>query len=284
MERRRQEEEERIAALEAEEALKQEIEAKEAAEKRAAEERARNCDEFKALRAEQTKEIERFGNFEQKSKWLLWTRHAQQKRTLAKKHSAVIEKMRERHTKTAMNLEDRHLAAELEYRKTLDQSAKNVRIRLKHMEAYCDGLGKSPAPDMPPRIVTERDLRELGQQYSLEQNMMQLHAAKVNVMRDRQTKDMEKLLERQECEMQKLIEKNAKEIEQLESDFADEEDTLATIFSVRQAMLDTRWRLELEILRKNVEKERGLKYALLSPPEWPQDKESLEYGLAAVQE
>ncbi|KAI3320769.1 IBR domain-containing protein [Xylariaceae sp. AK1471] len=284
MERRRQEEEERIAALEAEEALKQEAEAKEAAEKLEAEERTRNCDEFKALCAEQTKEMERFGNFEQKSKWLLWTRHAQQKLTLVERHSAAIEKMKERHAKTAANLEDRHVDAEWDFRRTLDQSAKNVRVRLKHMEAYCDGLGQSPSSEMPSRVVTERDLRELGQQYNLEQNMLQLHGAKINVMRDRQAKAMEQLLERQECEMKRLTEKNAKEIEQLESDFADEEDTLATTFTVRQVMLDTRWKLEMEILRKDLENKRGLKYTLLPPLEWPQEKEALEYGLAAVQE
>lgn len=283
MERRRQEEEARIAAQAAEEALKQEAAAKEAAEEREAEERTRNCDEFKVLRAGQVKEMQRFGAFEHKSKWLLWTRHAQQKNALVEKHSAILEKMLERHIKTAANLEDRQVAAEMELRHTLEQSEKHVRVRLKHMEAYCDGLGHNPASEMPSRVVTERDLRELGQQYNLEKNMKQLHQAKINVMRDRQAKALEQLLERQECEVGRLMEKNTKEVENFESACADEDDTLTATFSARQSMLEMRWRLEMEIMRKELEDEQGVKYNLLPRLEWSLDKETLEDGFAAVE-
>ncbi|KAI0802445.1 hypothetical protein GGR55DRAFT_692149 [Xylaria sp. FL0064] len=282
MERRRQEEEARLAALEAEEAIKQEAAAKEAAEALATEERTQNCDEFKALRAEQAKEMERFAAFEQKSKWLLWTRHAQHKVALVEKHSAAMEKMLERHAKTSVNLEDRQVAAEMELRCTLEQSERHVRVRLKHMEAYCDGLGQSPTSDMPSRVVTERDLRELGQQYNIEKNMKQLHQAKINVMRDRQAKALEQLLERQECEVERLVEKNTKEIEHLESDFADEEDALATTFRARQSMLETRWRMEMEIMRRELENERGVRYNSLPPLEWLQEKGLFEDGLVTM--
>ncbi|KAI1122818.1 hypothetical protein F5Y10DRAFT_281395 [Nemania abortiva] len=270
MERRRQEEEARIAALEAEEAMKQEVAAKEAAEEREAEERTQNCNEFKALRAKQAKEMERFVVFERDSRWLLWTRHVQQKNALAEKHSIARDRMLERHAKTSANLEDRQVAAEMELRSTLEQSEKHVRVRLKHMEAYCDGLGHNPTSEMPSRVVTERDLRELGQQYNLEKNMKQLHQAKINVMRDRQAKALEQLLERQKCELDRLVKKNAKELEHLESDFADEEDALATTFIARQSTLEMRWRWEMEIMRKELENERG----------WSRDKED---GLAAVE-
>ncbi|GAW23288.1 hypothetical protein ANO14919_128430 [Xylariales sp. No.14919] len=284
MERRRQEEEARIAALEAEEAIKQEAAAKEAAEELEIEVRTQNSDEFKSLRAEQAKEMERFGAFVQKSRWLLWTRHAQQKVALVEKHSAAIEKMLERHAKTSANLEDRQVAAEMELRCTLEQSERHVRVRLKHMEAYCDGLGLDPASEMPSRVVSERDLRELRQQYNLERNMKQLHQAKINVMRDRQAKALEQLLERQEYEVERLMEKNAKEIEHLESDFADEEDTFATTFSARQSTLEARWKLEMEIIRKELENERGVRYNLLPPLEWPQEKGGFEDGLVAMDE
>ncbi|KAI8632977.1 IBR domain-containing protein [Xylariaceae sp. FL1651] len=284
MERRRQEEEARVAALQAEEAAKQAAAAKEVVERLEAEERTRNCDEFKVLRASQYEEMERFQTFERKSKWLLWTRHAHQKLALIEKHSAAIEKMKERHAKTSANLEDRQVAAEMELRSTLEQGERNVRIRLKHMEAYCDRLGQNSSTEMPSRVVTERDLRELGQQYNLEKNMKQLHQAKINVMRDRQAKALEQLLERQESEMMKLTGKNAKEVEHLESDFADEEDTLATMFSMRRSMLEMCWELENKIMRKELENERGVKFALLRPLDWPHEKETLEEGLAAVEE
>ncbi|KAK5633927.1 hypothetical protein RRF57_009641 [Xylaria bambusicola] len=284
MERRRQEEEARAAALAAEEAIKQEAAAKEAAEELAAEERTKNCDEFKVLRAKQTKEMERFGAFERKSKWSVWTRHAQQKVALVEKHSAAIEKMLERHAKTSANLEDRQVLAEMELRSTLEQSEKHVRVRLKHMEAYCDSLGHTRASEMPSRIVTEKDLRELGQQYNIEKNMKQLHQARINVMRDQQAKALEQLLERQEGEMKRLMEKNTKEVEHLESDFADEEDILATVFSARQSSLDTRWKLEVEILRRELESERGVRYNSLSPLEWPRQKGAFEDGISIMDE
>ncbi|KAI1181321.1 hypothetical protein F4777DRAFT_526871 [Nemania sp. FL0916] len=276
MERRRQEEEARIAALEAEEAIKQEEAAKEAAEEHAAEERTRNCKELNLIRDEQAKEMERFTVFEHKSKWLLWTRHAQQKKALVGKHSAAIEKVLERHAKTAVNLEDRQVVAEMELRCSLEQSEKHVRIRLKHMEAYCDGLGHNLVSQMPSRVVTEKDLRELGQQYNLEKNMKQLHQAKINVMRDQQAKALEQLLERQECDMRRLMEKNAKEVEHLELDFADEEDLFATIFSARRSTLEMCWALEMEIMRKELEDKHGVRYRPLVPLEWPQSKEAFE--------
>ncbi|KAI1374907.1 hypothetical protein F4677DRAFT_147015 [Hypoxylon crocopeplum] len=284
MERRRQEEEARVAALAAEEQAKEEAAARETAERLEAAARTQSCEEFKALRAEQVKEMDRFQTFERKSKWLMWTRHAHQKLAVVEKQSVAIERMKERQAKTSANLEDRQVAAEMELRSTLEQSERNVRIRLKHMEAYCDGLGKNPDSNMPSRVVTERDLRELGQQYSVEKNMKQLHQAKINVMRDRQAKALEELLERQESEMSKLTEKNGKELESLESDFADEEDALTTTFAQRRATLEKRWGLEMEVMRRELEKERGLKYGSMKPPEWPYEKDSLDDCLPAVDE
>ncbi|OTB10983.1 hypothetical protein K445DRAFT_77940 [Daldinia sp. EC12] len=284
MEDRRREEEARAAKLADEEAAKQEAAAKETADILEAVRRTHSCEEFKALQEEQVKEMERFHVFERKSKWLMWTRHAHAKLALVEKHSASIERMNERHAKTAANLEDRQVVAEMELRSTLEQSERNVRIRLKHMEAYCDGLGKNPDRNMPSRIVTERDLRELGQQYNVEKNMKQLHQAKINVMRDRQTKALEELLERQESEMGKLIEKNKKELESLESDFADEEDALTTTMNQRRAALQKRWELEMEVMRKELEKDRGLSYAPMRPPEWLDNEESSGDALSAVDE
>ncbi|KAI1392265.1 uncharacterized protein F4822DRAFT_425476 [Hypoxylon trugodes] len=284
MERRRQEEENRVAALAAAEAEKMEAAARETAERHEAEERTKNCQEFKSLREKQEREMERFQTFERKSKWLMWTRHAHQKLALVEKQASSIERMKERHAKTSANLEDRQVAAEMELRSSLEQSEKNVRIRLKHMEAYCDGLGKNPDASVPSRIVTERDLRELGQQYNVAKNMRQLHQAKINVMRDRQAKALEELLERQELEMNKLVEKNRKEMENLESDFADEEDALTTTFAERKSALERKWKLEMEVKRRELEDQKGLKFAIVYPLQWPREEDTLEDGLSSVDE
>ncbi|RYP64839.1 hypothetical protein DL769_006514 [Monosporascus sp. CRB-8-3] len=281
MERRRQEEQARILQLEAEESAKQRQAAEKALERLEAEVRTRRCTELQSLRAEQTKEMQRFQVFEKKSKWSMCVRHTQQKLALAEKHSGAIEKMRDRHARTAANLEDRQVAAEMDLRTALEQSEKNVRIRLRHMEAYCDGLGQKPDDDTPARVVTERDLRELGQQYNLEKNMKQLHQAKINVMRDRQAKALEELLERQESEMQRATEKNSKEMECVESTCADEEDTLLAVFSQRKAQLTRRWGIRIEILLKELESATNLKYAPINPPQWPQETDSEDDALLA---
>jgi hypothetical protein len=214
----------------------------------------------------------------------MWSRHAAKKLAVANRYSDQIEKMKERHAKTASHLEDRQIAAEMELRATLEQSEKSVKIRLKHMEAYCHGLGRNPESDMPGRMVTERDLRELGQQYNLRDGMERLHQAKINVMRDRQAKRMEELLERQEKEMEKLMHKRDSEIENLAGEFAHEEDIHARVFNERKLKLQRRWELAIEILRAELERKKGVRFAIIDIPEWPDDNEAHEDGLAAVPE
>ncbi|KAK6860272.1 IBR domain-containing protein [Apiospora arundinis] len=277
LERRQQEEEARIAALEAEQALKEEEAAKDLVERELATQRSRDAPEFEALRQDQCTEMDRFLLFERRQKWLMWTRHARQKVALVEKHSAALEKMKERHTKTAANLEDRQVAAEFELRSSLETEQKNIRIRLRHMEAYCDGLGKKPSTDMPSRVVTERDLRELGQQYNVEKNMKQLHQAKINVMRDRQAKALEDLLDRQDAELERLTEKDRHEVECLESNLTDEEDLLAATFARRRAAIEKRWEVAIEVLRNELETSKETRYAAIPLPEWPQEKEE-EFG------
>ncbi|KAH8662281.1 hypothetical protein BX600DRAFT_481832 [Xylariales sp. PMI_506] len=284
LERRRVEEAERQAARDEEEALQRQAVEKEAAELLEAEERTKESPEFLALRDNQLQELERFRVYERKTKWLMYTRQSEQKLALVEKHTGAVEKMKERHAKTSANLEDRQVQAELELRTTLDQSERNVRVRLKHMEAYCDGLGQNPSTDMPKRVVTERDLRELGQQYNLEKNMKQLHQAKINVMRDRQAKALEELLQRQETEMERLMEKNGAEVENLESNFADEEDVLAGTLNNRRRLMDKRWALSMQIMQKELEVEKEVRFSILPALEWPQEKESPDDGLSAVDE
>lgn len=249
-----------------------------------AEQRTNESPEFESLRNDQLEEMGRFRIYERKTKWLMWTRQSQEKLALIEKHSSVIEKMKERHVKTTANLEDRQVQAELELRTSLEQSERNVRIRLKHMEAYCDGMGQHPKEGMPRRVVTERDLRELGQQYNVEKNMRQLHQAKINVMRDRQAKALEELQQRQEVELRTLLEKNRSEIEDLESVFADQEDELAAVLNRRKATMDDRWTISMQILQKEMEEKTQLRYLVLEPLVWPQEKASSEDGLSALEE
>lgn len=284
LERRRVEEEARIAAQAAEKEAQEKAAAAAEQERIEAEARTAASPEFQYLRQTQEEEMERFQVFERKTKWVQWSRHSQKKLALVDKYADMINKMRERHAKTVQHLEDRQIAAEMELRATLDMSEKSVRIRLKHMEAYCDGLGRHPDGQSPQRQVTERDLRELGQQYNVRDGMERLHQAKINVMRDRQAKKMEELLERQEQEWQKLSNKREEDLEDLAAEFAHDEDALSRIFQDRKAKLQRRWELADEILRREMGQKNGQAYGAMALPEWPEEEAARDNGLSVVEE
>lgn len=272
LERRRMEEAAREAELEAEKAAREAAAVAAEVELQEAEKRTHASEEFAKLREEQEDEMLRFRMFEKKTKWLMWKRHAERKLVLNEKYSDQIEKMKERHAKTEQHLEERQIAAEMELRASLEQAEKSVRIRVKHMEAYCKALGRSSMSsgdsDMPPRVVTEQHLRELGQQHNALEGMARLHQARINVLRDRQAKRMEELLERQEKELAKTEERRDEDADTAASEFANEEDALARVFEERRARLVRRWELAIEILRVRLEKEKGVRYAPVPTPIW----------------
>lgn len=272
LERRRMEEAAREAEMEAEKAAQEAAAAAAEAEHQVALERTQESFEFSKLKNDQKEELDRFLTFEGKAKWIMWTRHSEMKVVSMEKYSDQMEKMKERHTKTEQHLEERQIAAEMELRASLEQAEKSVRIRVKHMEAYCKALGRTPdAAGMPPRVVTERHLRELGQQHNALEGMARLHQAKINVLRDRQSKRMEELLERQEKELEKLEAKRDEDIEDLAAEFAHEEDQLTQVFHERKVRLRRRWELAIEILKTEMEEKRKLEYVAISTPEWPAD-------------
>jgi IBR domain, a half RING-finger domain len=284
LERRRLEEEARIAEEEAEKIAREEAEKLEAAEKIEAEKRTASSGILNDLRAQQINERDRFSAFERKMKWIMWTRHGQAKLDVLDRYGDLQAKMKERHIKTATHLEDRQVGAEMELRVTLKQAERSVKIRLRHMEAYCDGLGRSASGDNPSRVVTERDLRELGQQYNIRDDMERLHQSKINVMRDKQAKQMEQLLVRQEEELDKLADKQNSELEALEETFGIEEDGFVKIFRERRERLRRRWSIIEEVERKKLEMGEKANFAPLAPVPWLDLEPKQDELLAAVTE
>jgi hypothetical protein len=273
LERRRLEEEVRLAELAAEKAAQEAAEAAASAERQKAEERSRNHRAFQVLQQSQRGDLQRFLKFETLAKEKMQGRQRSRREALTEKHGELEEKMKERHAKTTAHLEDRQVAAEMELRSTLEQSEKSVRIRLKHMEAYCDRLGRNPDSNMPQRTVTERDLRELGQQYNLRDNIERLHQSKVNVMRDRQAKQMEELVDRQTSELDKLATKLQEDLEDLAGTFADETDAVTQLFKERKERLQRRWSLAILILCKELEAKENTTFAELPVPRWTDENE-----------
>jgi hypothetical protein len=279
LERRRLEEEARIAEEEAEKAAREEAERLEAAEKIEAEKRTQESEELNDLRARQINERDRFSAFQRKMKWIMWTSHGQSKLDVLERYGELQNKMKERHIRTATHLEDRQVAAEMELRASLKQAERSVQIRLRHMEAYCDGLGRSASGENPARVVTERDLRELGQQYNIRDDLERLHQSKINVMRDKQSKQMEQLLTRQEDELDKLADKQSLELEVLEETFGTEEDGFLKVFDERREKLRRRWTITEEVERKKLEIVKKVKFAPMSPVPWPNLEPRQDEGL-----
>ncbi|KAH8838383.1 hypothetical protein MCOR21_011101 [Pyricularia oryzae] len=294
LERRRLEEEARMEELEAEKEAQEQAALAVEADRLVALERTAASPEFAELAETLAAEKERIVTYENEAKSSLWSRHTDERVALMERFSDQVDKMRERHAKTMQHLEDRQIAAEMDLRATLEQRARSVKIRLRHMEAYCDGLGRSvnpnsspsttnsgslgsrpsspnPAnhPSMPTRVVTERDLRELGQQYNMRDDLERLHQARINVLRDRQAKNMEDLQDRQRTEMDNLLNQRDEEIEDLEAAFAAQDDALLCVFDERRQRARARWALRVEILQKTMENNTGLRHGPLPLPEWP---------------
>lgn len=282
LERRRVEEEARTLQSAREKAAREEAEKLEAIAKQEAEQRTLESHELNEIRIRHFGERDRFVVFERKMKWLMWTRHGQAKLDVLDRYTELQQKMHERHARTANHLEDRQVGAEMELRASLQQSEKSVRIRLRHMEAYCDGLGR--AANGPPRIITERDLRELGQQYNVRDDLERLHQSKINVMRDKQAKQMEQLLARQQDEADKLGAKQDAELDALEATFANDELEFARLFKARKERLRRRWEIDAEVERRRLESDTGMRYASVTLPDWPEAMEKKDSVLASVSE
>lgn len=146
--------------------------------------------------------------------------------------------------RATLELEERHFSAEMELREALAQERKSCLIRLRHMEDYCASADSKGA--YPARVVTDRDLRELGQQYDRRDDMDRLHEARIKVMRDKQERQSEalELSQREEC--RDLLYKMRSEVEELEAASARDEEQFHRVFKKRREQLTERWAKEEE--------------------------------------
>ena len=93
---------------------------------------------------------------------------------------------------------------------------------------------------------------------------------------------MEELLERQEKELEKLADKRDSDMENLAAGLAQEEDTLTRVFNQRRHRLQRRWELTIEILLRELEEKKGVRFAPIPLPEWPEEDEGQDETLAAI--
>lgn len=260
--RRRREEQQRAAEAEATEASQQ------------AESLRRSVEhpKVRSLLEAQRREMQRMLDFKEAAANSLKARQLAQEMALAGKHVEDKDDLTEKHARDTSQLEDRQIDEELDLRSTLDQAARSIRIRIKHMEAYCDGLGQNSSvssSSLPPRVVTEQNLRDLGHQYNLRDDVERQHQAKINMMRDRQSKRMEELVQKHEVEVDALIERSRKANAELGESLLRERKAFDSVFGARQSRLTARWLLAIEVQCKQLQERDGLRYSIVAPPSWP---------------
>jgi len=102
--------------------------------------------------------------------------------------------------------------------------------------------------------------------------MENLHASRINVLREKQAKQLERIIAKQEAETEKQATDLELENEELEQQFQGAEEELKRGFKERKRRLVKRWGMAEAIERRKLELETGEVFAELPLIEWGDDK------------
>lgn len=225
---------------------------------------------LKKLRTTQLQEQLRFISFEASQHRLMRTKQLQHKRDSLSRYQDQERDTHAQHTEALSSLETRHLTAEVDLQRTLQLERQACDTRLKHMQAYCNP--RSTVAGMPSRVVTKSDYRQLEQQYHIRNGMDNLHASRINVLRERQGKQQERIMAKQEAELETLESNFEQQNEELDTKFREEEMQLQQEFAERKKRLVRRWALAEAIERRKLEKATGETFEPLPPIFWSGDE------------
>ena len=242
-------------------------------ETRAARERSLRCGHLQRMRIQQLDEQSRF----------LMDRHSQMESIRLKyadewsKARTALEEQKAaaaaRRATALSDLENRHLAAEMELERALEQERHACETKLKHMEAYCHGRrGAAPAPETLIRRVTEQDYRKLVEQYHVRNGLTNLHASRINVLREKQARQVERIVARQEAEMERIEEEANGRLEARDVELRAEEEESRKAFAERKKKLLWRWKVVEAIERRRLELELGVEYGELPGIQWSEEE------------
>ena len=225
--------------------------------------RSLDSKQLRALRAKHLEEQRKITKVQQERQRVSQATHESRKVDMISHYQQLEQSMRDRHHQAMMTMEDRHLSAEVDLHGTLGLQRQACETRLRHMEAYCN----SPMliEGMPIRMVTDKDFRGLAQQYHVRDSMESLHVSRINVLREKQAKQMANLVARQEEELAKLNEQCQSELAGLDLLFNQRAAQDRLLFEARERRLARIWTLEEAIARRRLEIESGEQYAPLAP-------------------
>ncbi|KAL9019596.1 MAG: hypothetical protein Q9185_003138 [Variospora sp. 1 TL-2023] len=229
---------------------------------------------LKQLRWAQLEEQTRFIRFEADQRRVMHSRQAERERRILEEYPQKVHATKERHAETLSSMEHRHLSAEVDLEKALEVERQACDTRLKHMQAYCNS--RSVVKGMPNRVVTKQHYQQLEQQYHERSVIDNLHASRINVLREKQGKQLERMVGKQEAELKEMELQLAHDMQQSQSSLRSDEQILQHEFSERRKRLTLRWSLAEAIERKKIEKETGASYAPLPNIEWDDAQQSRE--------
>ncbi|MCJ1397598.1 hypothetical protein MMC11_000793 [Xylographa trunciseda] len=246
------------------------IEEVDSEEARYARERSMRNPRLQRLRLHQLEEQGRFLRFEDEQSRLVQLKKVESRRSIVDRYQKLQQSLRDRHVEVMADLEHRHLTAELDLSRALQAERRACETRLRHMDAYCNGR----TDGMPPRKITEEDFKKLGQQYHIRSGMKSLHSARINVLREKQAKQLERIQAKQDAQLSTATATMDLELETHESQFDREELDLQQDFWDRKKRILARWVLAEAIERRRLEHETGLHFASLPPIRWLDGRES----------
>ncbi|KAL8777387.1 MAG: hypothetical protein Q9194_002576, partial [Teloschistes cf. exilis] len=236
----------------------------------AARERSLHHPQLKKLRWAQVDEQRRFVRFEADQHRLMRSRQLDTERRLLDEHPQRLKTLQQRHVDALATLEHRHLSAEVDLERTLEIERQACGTRLKHMQAYCNPRHKIEG--MPNRVVTKQHHRQLEQQRYVWEGIDNLHAARINVLREKQAKQLERVMGKQEAELEAVDLELSQKMQSLEERCRQEDAALKGEFRERRRRLVKRWDLAEAIQRRRLENETGDVFGALPAIEWGDER------------
>ena len=103
--------------------------------------------------------------------------------------------------------------------------------------------------------------------------MPRLHAARINVLREKQARQLERIQAKQEVELRAAVSEMETALANQESQFDAEARHLQRDRWRREERIRARWALVEAIERRRLECETGLPFAPLPPLPWPEGRE-----------
>lgn len=108
--------------------------------------------------------------------------------------------------------------------------------------------------------------------------MDNLHASRINVLRERQAKQLERIIAKQETELETLESDFERQNEELEATFRSEEAQVHHEFGERRNRLISRWNIAEAIERRRLEIQSGEEHGILPVISWSARPSTAETG------